>query len=84
MEIQNENNETVNDEAGRVMSISEEIKIASEEQKLAINEISNSTLFINDLASANAAGAEEMSGGSQEIVKIADMLSSIVDFFKVK
>lgn len=83
MERQTATNEKVNGEAGRVVTRSNEIRIATAEQKTAAEEIVKSISYINDLSQKNASGAEEMTASTEELAGIAGTLSERVDFFKV-
>jgi len=83
MERQKATNERVSGEAGRVVTRSNEIRIATAEQKTAAEEIVKSISYINDLSQKNAAGSEEMTASAEELAGIAGTLSERVDFFKV-
>ncbi len=82
MEKQLEANETLNTNAGIVRDKSDGINNSTNEQKIAINEIVNSIAHVNELTQANAAGAEELAGTSDEVTNIAETLKSKVNFFK--
>ncbi len=75
--------DVVNDELNIIKARIEEIQRATEEQNIATNEISRSVTNINDLTQSNASGAEELTGGAQEIADMADRLKIKVEFFKV-
>jgi len=83
MERQLATNETVNSEAGKVQTRASEIRTATEEQKIAAEEIVKSVSYINELSQKNAATSEEMTAGTQELARIAGSLSQRVDYFKV-
>ncbi len=83
MERQLTTNETVNSEAGKVQIRSSEIRSATEEQKIAAEEIVKSVSYINELSQKNAATSEEMTASNQELAHIAGSLSQRVDYFKV-
>ncbi len=83
MADQSETNEAVNIEADVVKNRSDDIRNASEEQKLAVDEIVKSISDINDLTQSNAQGAEEMSNQSKEMAEVAVALKKLVDFFKI-
>ncbi|MBP7737792.1 MAG: methyl-accepting chemotaxis protein [Spirochaetes bacterium] len=83
MEHQLTTNDTVNAEAGKVQTRASEIRGASEEQKIAAEEIVKSVSYINELSQRNAATSEEMTASTQELAKIAGSLSDRVDYFKV-
>ncbi|MGB4269336.1 MAG: methyl-accepting chemotaxis protein, partial [Spirochaetota bacterium] len=62
---------------------SEEIKNATEEQRVAINEISQSISTINELSQNNAGAAEEMSANASGVESLAVKLKEMVSFFKI-
>ncbi len=76
-------NESLNKNAGVVRDKSDGIKFATSEQKESITEIVNSITSVNDLTQANASGAEELAGTSEEVTGIAESLMDRVNFFKV-
>ncbi len=76
-------NTKANDEMAAVQQRSDEIKSASEEQKIAIEEIVKSISNINHVTQATASGAEEMTANAEELAGMADRLKSRVDYFKV-
>ncbi len=83
MQKQLKTNETVNNEAGQVKKKSNEIRNATGEQKIAVNEIVRSITNMSDLIQSSAAGTEQLSVGSKEITDMAEDLKEKVDFFKV-
>jgi len=66
-----------------VQSGSEEIKNATEEQRVAILEISRSITNINDLSQSNAGAAEEMSANATNVESMAVQLKEVMAFFKI-
>ncbi|MCX8124462.1 MAG: methyl-accepting chemotaxis protein [Spirochaetes bacterium] len=62
---------------------SEEIKNATQEQRVAINEISQSISTINELSQSNAGAAEEMSANAAGVEQLAVKLKEMVSFFKI-
>ena len=83
MARQLETNEIVNAEADRVRMKADEIRNATEEQKIAAGEIVKTVAHINELSQKNAEGSIEMASNADEVAAMADNLSAIVDFFKV-
>jgi methyl-accepting chemotaxis protein len=61
----------------------EEIKYSTDEQKKAMDEIVKSISHINELTQANASGAEEISGSSENLAAMAETLKESVEFFKL-
>ncbi|MEW6527980.1 MAG: methyl-accepting chemotaxis protein, partial [Spirochaetota bacterium] len=66
-----------------VQAGSEEIKNATEEQRVAIMEISRSISTINELSQNNAGAAEEMSANASGVESLAVKLKEMVSFFKI-
>ncbi len=66
-----------------VQAGSEEIKNATEEQRIAITEISRSISTINELSQSNAGAAEEMSANATGVEQLAVKLKEMVAFFKI-
>ena len=83
MKAQVSTNNVVRQNASLLKAISEEIKISTGEQKIAIGEVNTSMVNINDLTQTNASGAEEMAGNSENLAHMATSLKESVDFFKV-
>ncbi|OHD70818.1 MAG: hypothetical protein A2W19_07810 [Spirochaetes bacterium RBG_16_49_21] len=75
-------NETVNEEAEKVKGRSNEIRTATEEQKIAAEEIVKSVTNINDMTQRHATGSEEAAANAEVLSGIASDLSQQVDFFK--
>ena len=82
MKIQLDRNESVNSEAEAARQRSDEIRNATNEQKLATDEIVRSITSINELTQANASGSEEMSANAESIAAMAESLKESVNFFK--
>ncbi len=76
MKSQLEINRLVNDQAVTVRNKSEEIKISTAEEKIAIGEIVQSISHINELNQSFAAGAMELAGTSEEIASVAESLKN--------
>jgi methyl-accepting chemotaxis protein len=66
-----------------LQSITDEIKTATQEQKVAFNEILKSISLINELSQSNAESSEGLSRISKEIAHLSSVLDSRVNFFKV-
>lgn len=82
MTVQMKINEEVNSEATKVKEKSNEIKIATEEQKVAIEAISHSVMTINDLTMEISTGSQNMLNTFEQTIKITSDLNEQVDFFK--
>jgi methyl-accepting chemotaxis protein len=76
-------NEVVNAEVDKVRIKADEIRNATEEQKIAAGEIVKTVAHINELSQKNAEGSIEMAANADEVATMADNLSAMVDFFKV-
>lgn len=76
MKSQLDINKLVNDQAITVRNKSEEIKISTAEEKIAIGEIVQSISHINELNQSFAAGAMELAGTSEEIASVAESLKN--------
>jgi methyl-accepting chemotaxis protein len=76
-------NETVNREAEKVKGRSNEIRTATDEQKVAAEEIVKSISYINELSQMHATTSEEAAANSEVLSGIAADLSQMVDFFKI-
>lgn len=77
-------NKEVNEDTGTVRQRADEIKVATEEQKLGINEIVRSISNMNDLIQNNAAGSKEMSINIDKISEMSVKLADQVEYFKLK
>ncbi len=74
-------NDELNTEAANTRARTDEIRIASEELKTVMHEISKSVTSINDLIQANASGAEEMASTSDVVKRVALSLKNEVESF---
>jgi len=83
MKSQIETNSIVKENALRLKSKSEEIRVTMMEQKTAIGEVASSIGSINELTQTNASGAEEMAGSSENLSNMALSLKESVDFFRI-
>ncbi len=83
MRSQTEINQNVNKKAEYSGSLSNDIRVATEEQKNAVTEIVRSVSNINELTQANASGSEQLSGTSENLAAMAESLKQAVDYFKV-
>lgn len=84
MKVQMDSKNEVMKETELVTQKSFEIKKASDEQKVATQEISNSVSSINEMTQVNATGAEQMSANANEVAQMADVLKARIRFFKFK
>ncbi len=84
MQKQIETGNFVNKQAEIVKTKSVEIKTATDEQKLSIDEIVTSVNSISTMTQENASNADQLSNSAGEINTIAEGLKSKVDFFVVK
>lgn len=78
------------DESSRVSSAvesvrekSEQIRVATNEQKIGIDEIVNSMSSISESTQQNAEGAAEMAGNSDSILDMAEKLKDEISYFKI-
>jgi methyl-accepting chemotaxis protein len=76
-------NETVNQEAKKVKGRSDEIRTATEEQKIAAEEIVKTITSINELSQNFATSSEETASNAEVLSGIASDLAERVDFFKI-
>jgi methyl-accepting chemotaxis protein len=74
-------NRTVNEQAQIVQRRSEEIKLSSGEQKIAVSEIANSISNINQLTQSFASGAGELADMSRNITGLAARLGGKIGEF---
>lgn len=74
---------SVHENANLVQNRAGEITYSTEEQKKAMDEIVKSISHINELTQANASGAEEISGSSENLAAMAETLKESVEFFKL-
>jgi methyl-accepting chemotaxis protein len=83
MKEQTSINTLVLGDADMVKRRSEEIRIATEEQKSAVGEVVKSVGSMNDLTQSNAAGSEQMAQSSESVASMADYLKESMSFFRV-
>jgi methyl-accepting chemotaxis protein len=74
----------VKDQASSVRKRSEEISIAMEEQMIAVKEVTSAISNINDIASTNASGSEELASSTENVSALAEKLHRDLEFFKIK
>jgi len=67
-------NSQVNAEAEHVINRSDEMKMATEEQKIAVTEIALSISSVNELTQSNSAGAERLFGHAKHVREQAEHL----------
>ena len=75
-------NRSVTENAETVRNRAEEISLATDEQKRAMDEIVRTITHINELTQANASGAEEMAGNTEGLASMAEALKASIDFFR--
>ncbi len=75
METNLSSTETVNTDAGNVSELSEQIGIATQEQKKAADEIVQNVTYMNELSQSNAASAEEISANAEDIAEMTKNVS---------
>ena len=83
MEKQVDMNAMVDREATEVRKQSQQIESATMEQKTAINEVVQSVTKINELTQTISAGSEEITANTEENAKIAEILKSKMDRFRI-
>ncbi|HOP63090.1 MAG TPA: methyl-accepting chemotaxis protein [Spirochaetota bacterium] len=83
MQQQIESNSEVSSEVIKVRDSSETVKLAIEEHKIAIQEISSSISNISALTQKGVEDADEMAGNSRNIAHMSDTLKRTIDFFNV-
>lgn len=71
-------NEIVNRDADNLASLSEQIGIATSEQKNAASEIVKSITYMNQLSQSNAASAEEITAKAEDIAELIKKTSQKV------
>jgi methyl-accepting chemotaxis protein len=82
MQMQVETNSKINKDVDNVKNKSDGIRLAMNEQKIAVEEVSKSINSINENIQSNAAGAEEMNATVENIAKMASELKTRMDFFR--
>ncbi|PJZ26621.1 methyl-accepting chemotaxis protein [Leptospira hartskeerlii] len=80
---QTEINQAVTDNAGKVKTESEAVKLSTDEQKKAVSEISQVIMQINEHTINTASGAEQMSSSSRNLSNTAEILKNISEKFKL-
>ena len=83
MQHQLSTNKDVQGNIDLLRSGSEDIKLSTGEQKIAVYEITQSMSSINDLSVHYASGAEEIAKSSKLVADMAAAVKYSVDFFKV-
>ncbi|MDX1958848.1 MAG: methyl-accepting chemotaxis protein [Leptospiraceae bacterium] len=83
IESQTQINSEVNIKANSLEKISSSIKYATEEQKIAMQDISRAIHEINNLTQANATDIENLGEQSSKINEAAENLKSKMDFFEI-
>ncbi len=78
MERQQQLNSQVNSESENAMNRSDEIRMATEEQKSAVNEIARSISSVNELTQSNSAGAERLFAHAKGVRELAESLRSLL------
>jgi len=76
-------NNILKDDAVNFLNRSDTIINSMEEQKQAIDEISKSTMVINDAAQSSSASSEELSATSENVSQKAGELKKAVGFFRL-
>lgn len=74
MDRQQEINATVNGEAEHAMTRADEIRLATDEQRNAVSEISKSMANVNELTQSNSDGAERLFDHAAKVKALADDL----------
>lgn len=69
-------NSQVNTEAEHVINRSDEMKMATEEQKTAVGEIALSISSVNELTQSNSAGAERLFAHATHVKQQAENLKN--------
>ncbi len=83
METYTDTNKEVLKDADRAKNISDQIRHATEETKVAISEISKSIVDINELSQSNASISEEISASTENLSSMANGLLEEIKFFKI-
>lgn len=79
MEKQKDLNSQVNSEAEYAISRSDEMRMATEEQKTAVTEITRSISNVNELTQSNTAEAEKLFTHAKHVRDLAEGLKGIMD-----
>lgn len=83
MAKQVETNKMVDEDANKVIKKSEEIEMATREQKIAMNEVVKAVSRINELTQSISAGSEEIAANTKENAEMSDILKNKVEQFKL-
>jgi methyl-accepting chemotaxis protein len=75
--------ELVNNVIGDVKKKAEIINMSTAEQKIAVSEIVKSVSSVNESSQTNAAGSEELNGSTQELARMAEVLQTKIQYFKI-
>lgn len=81
MKIQQDINASLSVDADNVKSRSDQIKNASEEQKLAVGEIVKSIANVNELTQSYSSGAEKLTQSAGTVEEMAESLRTRVESF---
>ena len=76
--------ETVTSEADAAQVLSDQIRLATDEQKRSMDEIVKSITHINELTQSIAAGSEEMLANLKGIEKMAEELRESISYFRAE
>ena len=82
-DLQMKGSNDISEQAGKVIKRSEEIKIATQEQEIATDEIVKSVSNINLATQNNASGAEEIAGNISSFVSLAEELDKKISVYKI-
>lgn len=80
---QMEINDTVNKAGSYIKEQSLQIRVASEEQLRAINEIAKAVTYLNDMSQSTADGTQILASTAGDIAQIAEILRRQINFFKL-
>jgi methyl-accepting chemotaxis protein len=75
-------NDVVNDHALEVRSRSDEIRISTTEQMIALSEVAKSVGTINELTQSNAEGATALAGLSRQVEASAEVLKKQIGSYR--
>jgi methyl-accepting chemotaxis protein len=75
-------NASVMQKSDEMTHITEEVNMATQEQKIGVNEVVSTISEINNLVQINAAGAEELTASTEEVASVAENIKSKMSFFK--
>ena len=83
LHIQIDASSFVSKDINNINTKAERITVATEEEKLALTEIVKSIAHVNETTQSYAAGSEELTGNTEELVAMAEAMKQKVDFFKM-